>query len=169
MVDIEHTVDPADIDETRLAKEDATEYVQRLSRQKAETIASKYPNNLIIGADTAVLIGDNILGKPQDKQEARSMLQRLNGAMHTVITGVTVVNTAQQKSQTISVETQVWMRTLSDKEIETYVSSNEPYDKAGGYGIQGKAAHFVERISGDYYNVVGLPVSRISQMLSSLK
>ena len=132
--------------------------VLMLSRQKAEEIAEKYPYNTVIGADTVVALGNEIMGKPENEQDAFDMLKKLSGKTHTVLTGVCV----------ISPDKQINFYPLGDDEIRQYIASGEPMDKAGAYGIQEKGAMFVKRINGDFYNVVGLPVARLARELNAL-
>ena len=135
------------------------ENVQRLARLKAEAIANKYKAHWIIGADTMVCLDEHILGKPHDEIEAAKMLKLLSGKIHRVITGVALVK--EDEVINFFETTYVKMKQLSDAEIEWYIATKEPMDKAGAYGIQGKGAVFIERIEGDYYNVVGLPIHQI--------
>ena len=138
--------------------------VEALSRQKAEEVAGRSdPGDLIIAADTVVAIGGTVLGKPRDEAQAREMLSLLSGRSHTVYTGVTVRRDEEVLTQHEA--THVRFRTLSPAEIDAYVRTGEPMDKAGSYGIQGLGALLVEGIEGDYCNVVGLPVCRLGRML----
>ncbi len=137
--------------------------VELLSRQKAQEIALQFPDAVIIGADTVVSLEGKILGKPRDKQDAAEMLSALSGNTNTVYTGVTVCQ--GDKIITQSVATQVTFRTLTDQEISAYVATGEPLDKAGGYGIQGLGGLLIAGITGDYFNVVGLPIATLGQML----
>lgn len=129
--------------------------VLMLSRQKAEEIAEKYPYNTVIGADTVVALGNEIMGKPENEQDAFNMLKKLSGKTHTVL-----INFYEK--------TEVEFYPLGDDEIRQYIASGEPMDKAGAYGIQEKGAMFVKRINGDFYNVVGLPVARLARELNAL-
>ncbi len=143
--------------------------VEILSRRKAEAAIAAVPadpDNIIIAADTVVYAGGRILGKPKDKDEARAMLRLYSGTAHSVFTGVTVARGGRMITD--HVETLVCFRPLTEGEIEGYISSIHPYDKAGGYGIQGPAAMFVSRIEGDYFNVVGLPLCRLGEMLGEI-
>lgn len=140
--------------------------VEELSRQKAAEIAAGHPDALIIAADTVVAVDGAVLGKPHSREEAVDMLKRLSGREHTVYSGLTVC--WQGQSVTQHEATAVRFRPLSEADIAHYVSTGEPMDKAGSYGIQGYGCTLVEGISGDYYNVVGLPVCRLSQILSGL-
>ncbi|MGN1202566.1 MAG: Maf family protein, partial [Eubacterium sp.] len=117
----------------------------------------------IIGADTVVAVGGKILGKPKDRNDAFEMLKMLSGKYHSVFTGVTVIK--PECTDTFSVETRVKFFDLTDKEINSYIDTGEPFDKAGGYGIQGKGSLLVEKIDGDYFNVVGLPISKLNKYL----
>ncbi len=156
VADIDETIDPA------CAPYDE---VARLSRGKALAIP-RDRDELVIAADTIVVCDGKVLGKPHSLEEAKAMLSMLSGRAHQVMTGVTVLLGEQLISHTEV--TDVHFRTLSHKEIDAYVESGEPMDKAGAYGIQGGAALFVEGIAGDYYNVVGLPVCRLQQMLKEM-
>ena len=140
------------------------ELVCRLSERKAEAVAQRAPAGaVVIAADTVVSLGGAILGKPADKLEAFRMLSTLSGARHQVHTGVTVMRDGEKQVEHET--TDVTFRELSEEEIEHYLATGEPMDKAGAYGIQGYGALLVERIEGDYYNVMGLPVCRLGQML----
>lgn len=134
-----------------------------ISKIKANTIKLN-KDEVILAADTVVISDGTVLGKPKDKSDAVKMLKKLSGAAHKVATGITVKSLLKETS--FSVITEVHFNKLSDEEIEVYVNSEEPYDKAGGYGIQGKAALFVKKINGDYLNVVGLPLSSVYKALS---
>jgi septum formation protein len=155
----------ADIDETRLAGEVAASYVERLARTKAETIANKFAARLVIGADTVVVIDGEILGQPRDDEDARRMLQMLQGKWHEVVTGVALVR-AGEKAQVVvdHATTRVLFAEMSAKEIDWYISTGEPKGKAGAYGIQGSAALFIKEIQGEYFNVVGLPVRLVIEL-----
>ncbi|MCY4597780.1 MAG: Maf family protein [Bryobacterales bacterium] len=152
---------PADIDESMLLGERPDEYVRRLAETKAR--AGWRPGTRSLGADTIVVLGGEVLGKPRDEADARRMLRSLSGQCHSVLTGVAVFD--GEAAESTCEETRVWFRTLSDREINDYVASDEPMDKAGAYGIQGEAGRFVERIDGSYANVVGLPVEVAVAML----
>lgn len=148
------------------------EVVMDLSRQKAEEVAKRQRRGdfLIIGADTVVAFEDEILGKPKDREDAYRMISMLEGKTHKVYTGVTLLLQSEKESKTYSFyeETEVVMHSMTQKEKKWYVDTNEPYDKAGGYAIQGRCAVFIEKINGDYNNVVGLPIARIYQELLQL-
>ena len=128
-------------------------------------MATSYNNAVIIAADTIGLIGNKILGKPHTENEARKMLNAINGKPHTVITGFTVLDTATNKILTNTVDTKVYIKKLTHQEIDAYVKTGEPLDKAGAYAIQGLGAVIVEKIEGDYYNVMGLPLNSLVETL----
>lgn len=162
---IPFTVRAADIDETMDSQKPASEEVARVSRLKALAV-SHDPDDVIIAADTIVVCDNQILGKPKDRDQAVSMLKMLSGRDHQVMTGCTVLK--GKEVRTFTEITDLHFRTLTDREIQKYADSGEPMDKAGAYGIQGGAALFCERLSGDYYNVVGLPVCRLYETLKDL-
>lgn len=165
-LNLSFTIDPAAGPEEAPGDIGAAETVKTLSAAKALEVALRHPGCVIIGADTVVESDGAILGKPADKADAFSMLRALSGREHRVFTGVTVTDGSTVLSQ--AEMTRVFFRNLSDREIEAYIATGEPMDKAGAYGYQGFAGLFVERIEGDYFNVVGLPLCRLSQMLASL-
>ncbi len=158
---IEFDVIPSTFDESRVTRQDPYQYVRILSRYKAEDIAGQYPDCWIIGADTIVSIGGKILGKPRDKSEARAMLEQLSGQTHQVYTGFTICCVDMQKQLTDVVHTDVTFKKLTSDEIQWYIHTNEPFDKAGAYAIQGLGTFLVARINGSYTNVVGLPVCEV--------
>lgn len=165
-LNVPFTIDPAAGPENPPEGADAAETVKALSAAKALEVAARHPGCAVIGADTVVESDGVILGKPADEADAFSMLRSLSGREHRVYTGVTVTDGNTVLSQ--AEMTRVFFRPLSDREIEAYIATKEPMDKAGAYGYQGFAGLFVERIDGDYFNVVGLPLCRLGQMLSSL-
>lgn len=134
-----------------------------LARLKAEDIAKKYPHGTVIGADTSVIIDNCVLGKPVGREEAKNMLLRLSGRTHKVITGCAVIKNGECRS--FSSVSEVEFYPLTDVEIEEYIATGEPFDKAGAYGIQGKGGLLVKAIRGDWYNVVGLPVAELARTL----
>jgi septum formation protein len=154
---------PQDIDETRRAPEKAEEYVQRLARTKAEAAAQSRSEAMIVGADTTVVIGDEILEKPRDHEDARRMLRQLSGRWHHVLTGVAIVDPSEIRIACAT--TEVKFAGMSADEIDWYVSSGEPMDKAGAYAIQGPGSRFIEGIRGEYFNVVGLPIRLLYEMV----
>lgn len=188
---ISFTVRPADIDETPRAGEAPLECAERLAREKALAVSRSCPQAWVLGADTIVVVGETILGKPCDAADAGRMLGLLSGRTHQVITGVCLVGptsvagfqspvssesvlnhqprTDNRELRSASETTFVTMDELSDEEIGEYVSTGEPMDKAGAYAIQGIASRWIPRIEGDYSNVVGLPVALVYRMLRELK
>jgi septum formation protein len=155
---------PVEIDESRRKDEDATSYVERLAREKAETAASRCPGSIIVGADTTVTLDEHILEKPAGAEDAMRMLQLLNDRWHQVLTGLAVFDREKQKMVIAHEMTEVKFAAMSDEEIRWYVATGEPMDKAGGYAIQGLGARLIEEIRGDYSNVVGLPVRLLYEL-----
>jgi septum formation protein len=159
----------ADIDETRGNCEDAVAYVERLAQMKAAVVAQKVWSGLVLGADTVVVIDGEILGKPRDSEDAGRMLTLLSGKWHEVLTGVALLRAGASNQSVIAHQiTRVRFSEMSDAEIDWYVSTGEPMDKAGAYAIQGRAALFIEEIQGDYFNIVGLPVRLIFRLAQSI-
>ena len=152
-------------EEADFISQDPEQLVQEVSLKKAESVATHYSDALIIAADTIGVIGNRIIGKPHSEQEAGEILSLLSGRAHAVITGFTVLDTATGKSVSKSVYTTVYFKRLTKAEIEAYVETGEPLDKAGAYAIQGLGALFVEKIDGDYFNVVGLPLAALTDVL----
>lgn len=171
----------ADIDETELENENPADYVQRLAREKAEAVAVKYDEALVLGADTTVVIDDLIIGKPKDLEDARRMLKLLSGRTHEVLTGVALVKTDRRVPETLKTaavtfgkkivgyeRTKVKFAEMSEAEIDFLAEKGAPLDKAGAYAVQAQAALFIEGIEGDYWNVVGLPINLVYRLLKSL-
>jgi septum formation protein len=157
-------VHPVDVDESRLPGEAPDRYVERVARLKADACARQLAGRTIVAADTAVVVDDDVFGKPADATDATRMLERLSGRAHRVMTGVVVIG----RRQVSAVETTiVQFATLSSSDIVWYVASGEPMDKAGGYAIQGLASRFIPRIEGSYSNVVGLPVATVVELLKA--
>lgn len=158
-----HEIIVAGIDETLLPEEGAAAYVQRLARSKAEKVASGLDHGLVLGADTTVVVADQILGQPVDDADARRMLELLNGKWHDVLTGVAVVRVGGETR--VGYETtRVRFAAMSDAEIDWYIGTGEPFGKAGAYGIQGKASLFIQEIEGDYFNIMGLPIRLVYEL-----
>jgi septum formation protein len=155
----------ANVDETHNALEDPISYVKRLATMKAETVARKFPGQLVLGADTVVLIGEDVLGQPVDDADARRMLQLLGGRWHMVLTGVALVRFGMPPHVLVDhATTRVRFFEMSPNEIDWYVSTGEPHGKAGAYAIQGRGSLFIEGIQGDYFNVVGLPIRLVYEL-----
>lgn len=164
----EFEVTPADVDETPVPGEDPTQYALRVARDKAGSVQSRCRDSgaVLLSADTVVVAEGEILGKPEDSEDARRMLRLLAGKVHDVHTAVVVRRGPIERSQVVT--TRVWFQPLDEAEITWYVSSGEPGGKAGAYAIQGRAARFIERIDGSWSNVVGLPVATVYRLLHEL-
>ncbi|WP_343253010.1 Maf family protein [Ligaoa zhengdingensis] len=162
----DYAVIPADIDESVPEGAPAEAVGELTARRKTAHVATQHPGSLVIGADTIVEIDGEVLGKPRDAAEAALMLRRLSGREHRVYTGVSLRLGARERSFTQC--TRVWFYPLSEREIEDYVATGDPLDKAGSYGIQGPGCILVERIDGDFFNVMGLPVARLRRELGLL-
>jgi septum formation protein len=158
-----HEIIVAGIDETLIPNEEAASYVQRLARSKAEAVASRLNAGLVLGADTTVVVANQILGQPADEADAKRMLNLLNAKWHEVLTGVAVVRVGGE-TRVAYEKTRVRFAEMSDNEIDWYISTGEPFGKAGAYGIQGKASLFVEEIEGDYFNIMGLPIRLVYEL-----
>ena len=157
------TVRVSDADETVDPSMSPKETVEYLARIKGEAVFSLHPEDTVISADTIVVLGNRILGKPHSREEAFSMLSALSGKTHEVYTGVCILSPSEKIS--FSQRTEVTFCSLTEDDINNYIDTNEPFDKAGGYGIQGKGAVLIKGIVGDYYNVMGLPVAELSGRL----
>jgi septum formation protein len=162
-VGLKFTVEVSDFDETQIKFKTPQGMVKKLSLEKAKIIAAKNLNAVIIGADTTVIYKNEIIGKPTSKQDAVRILKLLSGKVHEVVTGFTIIS--DKKSITRAVTSKVKFKQLSETEIKAYVATGEPMDKAGGYGIQDKGGVFIENIQGDYFNIVGLPIFAVSEVL----
>jgi septum formation protein len=155
----------ANIDERFAPGESAAKAVERVALGKAEAAARLRPSALVLGADTTVVVGSEILAKPQDERDARRMLRLLSGRWHDVLTGVALVRSLGDSCRAVAHErTRVRFGAMSDDEIDLYVKSGEPMDKAGAYAVQGRAALFIEEIRGDYWNIVGLPIRLVYRL-----
>ena len=165
-------VEPSGVDEDKPRRTgDPASFVEQAALAKAEEVAARIRNGLVLGADTVVVIGRRVLGKPASAAQARRMLERLSGATHQVYTGLALVRVKGGKvtrRRTAHEVTAVTMCHLTPEDVAAYVATGEPLDKAGAYGIQGRGAVLIERIEGCYYNVVGLPLARLARMLEEL-
>ena len=171
---ISFALQPADVDETPLPGESARDCAERLAREKSLAVWQTRRHDVVLGADTVVVVDDTILGKPSDARDAARMLRLLSGRVHQVITGVCLASAKERRAEkrelkTASESTLVTMNDISDDEIQGYVATGEPMDKAGAYAIQGIASRWISRIEGDYGNVVGLPVALVYGMLRGKK
>src|SRR5688572_28218631 len=153
----------AGVDESLRPNEDPATYVQRLARSKAEAVAAKVSHGLVLGADTTVVVDDQILAQPVNDEDAKRMLRLLNGKWHEVLTGVALVRVGGE-SRVDYETTRVRFAEMSEKEIDWYISTGEAQGKAGAYGIQGAAGLFIEEIQGDYFNIVGLPIRLVYEL-----
>ena len=165
MIGVNFKVAPSKIKEEINPKIEQNEIAINISKAKAETISHKYPNDIIIGADTIVVFNAEIFGKPKDKNESKKMLKALSGNSHKVITGVTIMNKKLGIVKTFSETTKVFVQKIPTKQIEFYVNNYNTLDKAGSYGIQEWFSVWIKKINGCYYNVMGLPVSKLYRYL----
>lgn len=156
-------IHPADVDESFDNNISAESVPEMLAVKKAKAVAGEFPNDTVVGCDTCVIIDGQILGKPEDTDDAKRMLTLLSGRTHKVITGCAIFKNG--RSLSFSETTDVTFYSLTEEEIETYAKSGEPMDKAGAYGIQGLGSLLVKGINGDYFNVVGLPVGKLNKMM----
>lgn len=159
------SVEPSDYEEMLDHTVNPHVLAKRLSLEKARAVAGKYKDALIIAADTFIAFKGKLLGKPHTSKEALKMLTMLNGKSHLVITGYTVLDTGTGRKITRSAETKVWLKKMTAQEIDAYVATKEPIDKAGAYAIQGRGAVILKKIEGDYLNVVGLPLFDLADSL----
>ncbi len=164
-VNVKFTVVASNIDEVILDNEPPKELVMRLAFEKCMDVAKKNEDALVIGADTIVVMDDQILGKPKNEEDACNMIELLSNKKHQVITGISLINLSLDKKVIDYVVSEVTFKDLSKETIRDYINTKESLDKAGAYGIQGYGSLLVESISGDYFNIVGLPISRISDLL----
>jgi len=168
-VGLKFKIIPAHVNEEYLDGESPREHVRRLSHNKAMAIAQKNPGAWVLGADTIVVIDGLILGKPKNKKQAREMLTRLGDREHNVFTGFTLAQGTTKVYKTKVIQSAVLFKKISPEEMEWYINCDEPYDKAGGYAVQGKGAYFIKSIRGSYTNVIGLPLCEVLEELKKLK
>jgi septum formation protein len=166
LVGIPHRVQPADVDETHGPGEEPAAHALRLAREKAAVVAAGDPEALVIGSDTIVVVDGDVLGKPRDEAHAAQMLTRLSGRSHVVMTAVAVQWRGRERSAVEVVG--VTFHPLTVQDIHAYIATGEPMDKAGAYGIQGYGATIVERVDGDYFAVMGLPLQRLVRLMGEL-
>lgn len=166
MLGYQFIVKPSEVSED-VEENDAIKKVLAIAKKKADAIIKEYHDDLIICADTIVVCNNEIIGKPKDHEDAKRMITLLQGNSHFVYTAV-VCNYKDNKRVEFVEETKVYITKMTDEEINEYITTNEPYDKAGGYGIQGVFGKFIERIEGDFYNVVGLPLCKLHKVLKEL-
>lgn len=168
-VGLDFKIIPAHVNEDHLHGESPRQHVKRLAYSKAMAVAGKYRNVWVLGADTIVVIDGIILGKPKSKSRAKYMLEKLSGREHKVFTGFTIARMESAISKTKVIQSAVRLKTITPEEMKWYIHCDEPYDKAGGYAIQGKGAYFIRSIRGSYTNVIGLPLCEVLETLISLK
>jgi nucleoside triphosphate pyrophosphatase len=167
-VGLEFDVIPSRIEEDFVKGESPRKHVLRLAEAKALDVGNRHPDHWVIAADTIVYVDHSILGKPKSREEAKKMLRRLSGKQHRVLTGFSVQHLEKGKGDREAVQTAVKVKKLTQAEMEWYVETGEPFDKAGGYAIQGMGSFMIESIKGSYTNVVGLPICELIQMMSRL-
>ena len=159
---------PSNADERFAPGEKPEKHALRLAREKAREVAEEFPDRWVLAADTVVVIGDRVLGKPKDPKEAGKMLRLLSGQKHRVITGYCLLHSSGRVRKEGHITTRVFFKPLTSAEIQWYISTREPFDKAGGYAIQGRGAFMVKRIVGSYTNVVGLPLCEVLDALQEV-
>lgn len=162
---LDFDIQKSDIEEVILENESPEDMVVRLAYEKAYDVAQKNKDKLVIGADTIVALDNEVLGKPKDKEEAYQMIKKLSNKTHKVITGISLINISHGMVVNDYVVSLVTFKDLSEDSIKDYINTNESLDKAGAYGIQGYGALLVDNIQGDYFNIVGLPISKLSDLL----
>jgi septum formation protein len=167
-VGLDFDVIPSRIEEDYIKGESPRKHVLRLAEAKALDVGNQHPDRWVVAADTIVYVDHSILGKPKSREEAKKMLRRLSGKEHRVLTGFSVHHLEKRKGDRQTVQTAVKVKKLTQEEMEWYVKTEEPFDKAGGYAIQGMGSFMIESIKGSYTNVVGLPVCELIQMLRRL-
>ena len=167
-VGLKFDVFKSDYEEDMSLAMEPAELAQYLSRGKAKDVAKKCPDSVVVAADTFIVLGDEILGKPHTAEVARKTLNKISGQTLNVITGYTIIDTATYTLTSNSVTTKVSIKNLTDKEINAYIATDEPLDKAGAFGIQGYGALIVKEIHGDYFNIVGLPLFSVAQSLKKI-
>jgi septum formation protein len=166
-IGLEFEVDPSNYNEDMTLEMEPSKLAEFLSLGKAKEVAPRHKDAIIIAADTFCVLGKEILGKPGTKENAKIMLSKLNGKIHSVITGFTIIDTGTGKQVTKSVESKVFFANVSEKDIDDYISLGEPLNKAGAYAMQHKGGVFIEKIEGDYFNIVGLPMLPVVRELKN--
>ncbi|MDQ0256511.1 septum formation protein [Evansella vedderi] len=162
-VNLSFSIEPSIVEEQMNKEDTPEEIVVSLAHQKAYDVFSRFPHNVVLGADTIVVIDNQILGKPQNEKEAKEMLQRLSGRTHQVFTGVSIIS--EERTESFYVRSDVTFFTLTEEEISAYLRTKDSMDKAGAYGIQGIGATLVERIDGDFFAIMGLPIAKVVRIL----
>jgi len=169
IIGLDFEIEKSNYIEDMTEKLPAYKLAQKLALGKAQDVAKKYKDAIIIGADTFMILGKELIGKPHTMQEAKKTLKKISGKKHKFITGIAIIDTKKNKVFTDYEITEIWFKKLNDREIENYIKTNEPLDKSGGYTIQGIGAIFVKKINGNYDNAIGLPVGKIYEYLLKLK
>lgn len=164
-LDLEFKIIPSEIEEKLNPRFQPRKQVEVLSEQKAQEVAAKQKDAIVIGVDTMVAYKNEVIGKPKDEKDAKFILKRLSGKKHTVVTAFTIIDTKAKKSVTKSVETNIWFRKITEAEIRSYIKKEKPFDKAGAYGMQSLGAVFVEKVEGDFLGAVGLPLFTLAKEL----
>ncbi|MEI7424815.1 MAG: nucleoside triphosphate pyrophosphatase [Candidatus Staskawiczbacteria bacterium] len=157
-IGLEFEIDPSGYEEDMSLKMKSKELAEFLSLGKAKDVAQRHKDSIIISADTIIAIDDEVFGKPKTPERAKYMLQKLSGSVHSVITGFTIIDTETNKQISKAVETKVYFRNITEKQIDVYIATGEPLEFAGAYAIQHLGGLFVEKIEGDYFNILGLPI-----------
>lgn len=165
MLGIDLVIEPSGIDESSRPGESPRDHALRLSLEKARDISERYPGLWVLGADTIVVVDGEVLGKPEGKEDARQMLLKLSGREHVVITGFALVFKQTNVEYSQAVESRVIFNPLEEDDIQWYLGTGEPFDKAGAYAVQGKGAAFIKEICGSHTNVIGLPLSEVVEAL----
>lgn len=164
-IGLDFEIIPSNIEEKLNPRYKPQRQAEILSLQKAKAVAGKIKNGVVIGADTFIYLENDMIGKPKDEKDAERILKKLSGKVHYVITGFTLIDTESNRTVTKSEVTKVWFRRVNDKEIKSFIKKEHPLDKAGAYAINELAAVFIERIEGDYFNIVGLPLFALTKEL----
>ncbi len=162
---LEFQVVPSSYEEDMSLPMSPSELVKHLAMGKAEDIARRFSDELVVGADTIVVLGDEVLGKPHTKEMAEKMLKKLNGKKHQVITGLAIIHKDSNTIINEAMATSVFFKVLNDEQIRDYINTGEPLDKAGAYAVQGLGGALIEKVEGDYWNLVGLPASNLAEHL----
>ncbi|HZE87507.1 MAG TPA: Maf family protein [Methylomirabilota bacterium] len=165
---IAFTVVSSNVVEKLIPRFNPRHQAEELALQKAQAVVEQFPDAIIIAADTIVVLGNDVLGKPKDVQDAKRMLKKLRGRQHLIVTGFVLVDTVNKRTIIKSIETKVWFRKISPQEIASYIEKEKPFDRAGAYSIQDLGAIFVEKIEGDYLGAVGLPLFLVAKELKKL-
>ncbi|MCL4353907.1 Maf family protein [Patescibacteria group bacterium] len=155
----------SEFNESSVSQENPVEFAEKVSKEKAKTVAAQYEDAIVIAADTIIVVDGDIIEKPRSPKHAKEILQKLSGRDHVVITGFTIMDSKAKVLTTRSVQSKVFFREISEEEIDAYVETGEPMDKAGAYGVQEKAGIFLERVEDDFFNVVGLPILAVTEEL----